>query len=54
MAELVSDIHKNAENGSVQMDTMIQAVNSINEANHSIGKVIKVIDDIAFQTNIRA
>ena len=43
-----------AEKGSMQMDEMIMAVNDINEASGSIGKVIKVIDDIAFQTNILA
>ena len=33
---------------------MITAVKEINEASHSIGKIIKTIDDIAFQTNILA
>jgi len=36
------------------MDEMIDAVNEINAASQSINKVIKVIDDIAFQTNILA
>jgi methyl-accepting chemotaxis protein len=33
---------------------MMEAVQAINEASQNIGKVIKVIDDIAFQTNILA
>jgi methyl-accepting chemotaxis protein len=36
------------------MDEMIEAVNAINTANQSISRVMKVIDDIAFQTNILA
>jgi len=53
-ATLSNDIRKNAETGSVQMDQMMSAVREINDASSSIGKVIKVIDDIAFQTNILA
>jgi methyl-accepting chemotaxis protein len=36
------------------MNEMTSAVKDINQASQSIGKVIKVIDDIAFQTNILA
>ena len=36
------------------MNDMVNAVHDINEASGSISKVIKVIDDIAFQTNILA
>ncbi|GHV33005.1 hypothetical protein FACS18949_05820 [Clostridia bacterium] len=43
-----------AERGSAQMRELTRAVNDITEASESIGKVIKVIDDIAFQTNILA
>jgi methyl-accepting chemotaxis protein len=53
-AALTDTIKKNAENGSQQMNRMLQSVNEINEASYSISKVIKVIDDIAFQTNILA
>ena len=53
-ANLARTIKENAEKGSRQMDEMIMAVNEINEASGSINKVIKVIDDIAFQTNILA
>ncbi len=47
-------INSNAQKGSTQMNHMMQAVREINEASQSINKVIKVIDDIAFQTNILA
>ena len=53
-ANLAETIKENAENGSRQMDEMMMAVNDINEASGQISKVIKVIDDIAFQTNILA
>ena len=53
-AKLAGKIIGSAEKGSQQMDDMMAAVNEINEASNSIGKVIKVIDDIAFQTNILA
>ena len=43
-----------AEDGSRQMDEMISAVRDINAASQSIEKIIKTIDDIAFQTNILA
>ena len=53
-ASLAATIKGNAEKGSRQMDEMIGAVNEINVASGSISKVIKTIDDIAFQTNILA
>jgi len=53
-AALAGTIMISAEKGSQQMDEMIAAVKDINQASHSISKVIKVIDDIAFQTNILA
>lgn len=53
-AKLGETIKHNAERGTVQMNQMMDAVKQINDASTSIGKVIKVIDDIAFQTNILA
>ena len=53
-ANLASTIKDNAEKGSHQMDEMMTAVKDINQASQNISKVIKVIDDIAFQTNILA
>jgi len=53
-SDLSGIIKSNAEKGSAQMDHMMQAVKEINEASSQIGKVIGVIDNIAFQTNILA
>ncbi|MDR1247457.1 MAG: bacteriohemerythrin [Clostridiales Family XIII bacterium] len=52
--ELIDDIKGKAEQGTGQMNEMMEAVREINDASHSINSVIKIIDDIAFQTNILA
>jgi methyl-accepting chemotaxis protein len=52
--ELGESIKQDAQQGSQQMSQMMQAVYEINESSMAIGKVIKIIDDIAFQTNILA
>ena len=58
-AEYANDANKLAENakniavrGNQQMQEMLTAMAEINEASNNISKIIKVIDDIAFQTNI--
>ena len=53
-SKLSVTIKESAEKGNRQMDEMITAVSDINEASKSISKIIKTIDDIAFQTNILA
>ncbi|MCL2013397.1 MAG: methyl-accepting chemotaxis protein [Oscillospiraceae bacterium] len=53
-SSLADEIKLNAERGSGEMDEMMKAIEEINEASGQIEKVIKVIDDIAFQTNILA
>ncbi|MDL2257909.1 methyl-accepting chemotaxis protein [Eubacteriales bacterium OttesenSCG-928-K08] len=52
--ELAGTIRQAAEKGSVQMEEMLSAVRDIDRANQAIGKVMKLIDDIAFQTNLLA
>lgn len=52
--QLSADISRNADVGKQQMDAMLGAVDEISKASTDISKVIKVIDDIAFQTNILA
>jgi len=53
-AQLARMIKNNAEKGNHKMDEMLSAVTQIHEASQTISKVIKTIDDIAFQTNILA
>ena len=53
-ARLSDSIKESAEKGTSQMEQMMDAVREINEAGNSISKVIKTVDDIAFQTNILA
>ena len=52
--ELVNNVHEMAVAGNDQMSDMIAAMNDINRSSETISKIIKVIDDIAFQTNILA
>ena len=52
--KLEESIIVNAEKGGRRMEEMMSAVQEINQASQGIGKVIRVIDDIAFQTNILA
>ena len=53
-AELVSQAIKDVKYGNSQMHDMMEAMADINRSSESISKIIKVIDDIAFQTNILA
>jgi methyl-accepting chemotaxis protein len=53
-ANLSDSVMQSAEKGSDQMNSLTAAVSDINEASNNISKIIKVIDDIAFQTNILA
>jgi methyl-accepting chemotaxis protein len=57
-AEKANDLAQNAKmtaaTGNAHMSGMLGAMDEINEASANIGKIIKVIDDIAFQTNILA
>lgn len=51
---LAESAKSNAEQGNHQMSEMLIAMKNINSASDNISKIIKVIDDIAFQTNILA
>lgn len=57
-SQVVSNIVKETEEksiqGSEQMRSMLEAVEAISESSDAISKINKVIEDIAFQTNILA
>ena len=53
-AELVVQAISDVKMGNKQMQDMMEAMKDINKSSESISKIIKVIDDIAFQTNILA
>lgn len=52
--ELTKSAKANAADGNKQMQEMLKAMDEISLSSSNINKVIKVIDDIAFQTNILA
>lgn len=47
-------VQNEVETSNVQMQKMVTAMAEINDSSKNISKIIKVIDDIAFQTNILA
>ncbi len=49
---LTDEAQEAANKGNSQMDQMLEAMNSMIDSSSEIGKIIKVIDDIAFQTNL--
>lgn len=51
---ITARVQDNVEIGNDQMKKMIAAMREINASSQNISKIIKVIDDIAFQTNILA
>jgi len=50
MTQAIAEVKK----GNIEMQNMVKAMDDINVSSESISKIIKVIDDIAFQTNILA
>lgn len=52
--ELATSAKENASKGNSQMQEMVKAMADINDSSSNISKIIKVIDEIAFQTNILA
>ncbi|MDF2543991.1 MAG: methyl-accepting chemotaxis protein, partial [Herbinix sp.] len=51
---LSETVKVNAAKGNDQMQDMLASMEDINNSSSNISKIIKVIDDIAFQTNILA
>ena len=54
MAGFVKETVAQVEHGNEQMQQMLSSMEEISTSSSEIGKIIKVIDDIAFQTNILA
>lgn len=52
--ELALKARERAEQGNEHMNAMLESMSEINESSGRISKIIKVIDEIAFQTNILA
>ncbi|MDE5966819.1 MAG: methyl-accepting chemotaxis protein [Lachnospiraceae bacterium] len=52
--KLMTNVKNMATTENGQMKSMISAMNDINASSETISKIIKTIDDIAFQTNILA
>lgn len=53
-SEITAEVKKDATKGNEQMKQMLEAMNEITLSSVNINKIIKVIDEIAFQTNILA
>jgi methyl-accepting chemotaxis protein len=51
---LVGSAQIKVNSGDQEMQNMILCMDDINESSRNIGKIIKVIDEIAFQTNVLA
>ena len=51
---LASEARQTADSGASEMDEMKAAMSAIRTSSHEISKIIKTIDEIAFQTNILA
>lgn len=51
---LAKNMRDGALNGNSEMKEMLTSMEEINDSSRNISKIIKVIDDIAFQTNILA
>lgn len=54
MEQMVQRMLDDAKNGKSAVDGVNHSMNDISDSSHNISKVIKTIDDIAFQTNILA
>ncbi len=54
MSGHIDETIAHVSNGTQKMKEMLSAMNAISSSSGEIGKIIKVIDDIAFQTNILA
>jgi methyl-accepting chemotaxis protein len=54
VAELMTTVDKRIQDGNSTLGAMLESMKQINASSDKISKIIKVIDEIAFQTNILA
>ena len=52
--QLMKGVSVEIENGNLKLAEMVTAISAINESSIKVSKILKVIDDISFQTNILA
>jgi methyl-accepting chemotaxis protein/methyl-accepting chemotaxis protein-1 (serine sensor receptor) len=52
--QLMQGVSLEIENGNRKLSEMLAAISAINESSVKVSKILKVIDDISFQTNILA
>lgn len=53
-SRIAEHARESAEQGTMEMEKMISAMDDINKASRSVARIIKMIDEIAFQTNLLA
>jgi len=51
-SQLAASVRTSAQDGNEQMNQMLKAMEDLNDSSGQISKIIKVIDEIAFQTNL--
>ncbi len=51
---LVADVHKRAHDSTDALQQMVQSMDAIQDSSQKVSKIIRTIDEIAFQTNILA
>ncbi len=51
---LVTDVHTRVHESNQALDSMVSSMSAIQESSEKVSKIIKTIDEIAFQTNILA
>jgi methyl-accepting chemotaxis protein len=53
-AELATEVAQQVQNSNAALDDMVASMTAIRESSSKVAKIIKAIDEIAFQTNILA